>query len=164
MDILISSNLERFLYEISGRDAELISTLMEQLRKEGKYELNQDMKEKLKVLYGNFATEEETISAVRKVYEASDYVIDTHTAVAYDVFEKYRKNTGDNAVTVIASTASPFKFPGSINEALSFADKDTSDFEMIKALSDKLGLKIPIGIEGLDKKEILHRTTCKKMK
>lgn len=162
MDILISSNLERFLYEISGRDAELISTLMEQLRKEGKYELNQHMKEKLKVLYGNFAAEEETISAVRKVYEASDYVIDTHTAVAYDVFEKYRENTGDNAVTVIASTASPFKFPGSINEALSFADNYTSDFEMIKALSDKMGLKIPIGIEGLDKKEILHRTTCKK--
>lgn len=162
MDILISSNLERFLYEISGRDAELISTLMEQLRKEGKYELNQDMKEKLKVLYGNFAAAKETISAVRKVYEASDYVIDTHTAVAYDVFEKYRENTGDNAVTVIASTASPFKFPVSINEALNFADKDTPDFEMIKALSDKLGLKIPAGIEGLNKKEILHRTTCKK--
>ena len=77
MDILISSNLERFLYEISGRNEELISTLMEQLKKEGKYEINEDMKEKLKVLYGDFATEEETLLAVKKVYETSKYVIDT---------------------------------------------------------------------------------------
>lgn len=162
MDILISSNLERFLYEISGRDAELISALMEQLKKEGRYELNGAMKEKLKMLYGDFAAEGETISAISKVYKASDYVIDTHTAVAYEVYEKYKKNSGDSAVTVIASTASPFKFPASINEALNFADKETSDFEMIEALSHKLGLKIPKGIEGLDKKEIRHRTTCGK--
>lgn len=162
MDILISSNLERFLYEISGRDEELISTLMEQLKKDGKYEINEEMKEKLRVLYGDFATEEETLLAVKKVYETSKYVIDTHTAVAYDVYEKYKKNTGDNAATVIASTASPFKFPKSINEVLNFADKDASEFEMVESLSNNLDLKIPKGIEGLDKKEIRHKTTCKK--
>lgn len=162
MDILISSNLERFLYEISGRDEELINNLMKQLKEEGKYEINDEMKEKLKILYGDFADEKETLEAVKKVYETSEYVIDTHTAVAYDVYEKYKKNTYDDSATLIASTASPFKFPRSINEVLNFADSSDSDFEMVQVLSEKMGLKIPRGIEGLDKKEIRHKVTCKK--
>lgn len=162
MDILISSNLERFLYEISGRDEELISNLMKQLKEEGKYEITEDMKEKLKILYGDFADEKETLEAVKKVYETSEYVIDTHTAVAYDVYEKYKKATQDDRTVVIASTASPFKFPRSINEVLNFADSSASDFEMVQVLSDKMGLKIPKGIEGLEEKEIRHRVTCKK--
>lgn len=162
MDILISSNLERFLYEISGRDEKVINGLMDQLKKEGKYEITESMKEKLKILYGGCASQEETTSAVKKVYEASNYVIDTHTAVAYEVYEKYKKNTGDNTVALIASTASPFKFPRSINEVLNFADSDASDFQMVDELSNKLVLKMPKGIEGLDKKEVLHKTTCKK--
>lgn len=162
MDILISSNLERFLYEISGRDEKVINGLMDQLKKEGKYEITENMKEKLKILYGGCASQEETTSAVKKVYEASNYVIDTHTAVAYEVYEKYKKNTGDNTVALIASTASPFKFPRSINEVLNFADSDASDFQMVDELSNKLVLKMPKGIEGLDKKEVLHKTTCKK--
>lgn len=162
MDILISSNLERFLYEISGRDEKVINRLMDQLKKEGKYEITENMKEKLKILYGGCASQDETTSAVKKVYEASNYVIDTHTAVAYEVYEKYKKNTGDNTVALIASTASPFKFPRSINEVLKFADSDASDFQMVDELSNKLVLKMPKGIEGLDKKEVLHKTTCKK--
>lgn len=162
MDILISSNLERFLYEISGRDEELIDTLMKQLKEEGKYEINEEMKEKLKILYGDFADEKETLAAVKKVYETSEYVIDTHTAVAYEVYEKYKKNTYDDRAAVIASTASPFKFPRSINEVLNFANSSASDFEMVQVLSEKMGLKIPRGIEGLDKKEIRHKVTCKK--
>lgn len=162
MDILISSNLERFLYEISGRDEELIDNLMKQLKEEGKYEINEEMKEKLKILYGDFADEKETLAAVKKVYETSEYVIDTHTAVAYEVYEKYKKNTYDDRAVVIASTASPFKFPRSINEVLNFANSSASDFEMVQVLSEKMGLKIPRGIEGLDKKEIRHKVTCKK--
>ena len=162
MDILISSNLERFLYEISGRDEELINNLMKQLKEEGKYEINEEMREKLKILYGDFADEKETLAAVKKVYETSAYVIDTHTAVAYDVYEKYKKNTYDDRAVVIASTASPFKFPRSINEVLNFADSSASDFEMVQVLSKKMGLKIPRGIEGLEKKEIRHKVTCKK--
>ncbi|GIM27656.1 threonine synthase [Clostridium polyendosporum] len=162
MDILISSNLERFLYEISGGNAELINALMEQLKTEGKYEITEDMKEKLKVLYGGFATEDETLAAVKKVYDTASYVIDTHTAVAYDVYEQYKKNTGDESVTVIASTASPFKFPRSINDVLNFADSTASDFEMVEELSKKFDIKIPKGIQGLDKKEIRHEATCKK--
>lgn len=162
MDILISSNLERFLYEISGRDEELIDNLMKQLKEEGKYEINEEMKEKLKILYGDFADEKETLAAVKKIYETSEYVIDTHTAVAYEVYEKYKKNTYDDRAAVIASTASPFKFPRSINEVLNFANSSASDFEMVQVLSEKMGLKIPRGIEGLDKKEIRHKVTCKK--
>lgn len=162
MDILISSNLERFLYEISDRNEELINTFMEQLKKEGKYEITDKMKEKLKALYGNFASEEETLSAVKKVYDNSNYVIDTHTAVAYDVYEKYKKATGDDAVTVIASTASPFKFPKSINEVLHFSENNVSEFEMVRNLSNNMKLKIPKGIDGLDKKEIRHKVTCEK--
>jgi threonine synthase len=162
MDILISSNLERFLYEISDRDGELIDNLMAQLKKEGKYEIKEDMKESLRVLYGGFANEEETLEAVKKVYETSKYVLDTHTAVAYDVYEKYKEDTCDESVTVIASTASPFKFPRSINEVLNFADSSASDFEMVQVLSEKMNLKIPKGIKGLEKKEIRHTVTCKK--
>jgi threonine synthase len=162
MDILISSNLERFLYEISGRDEGLVNNLMKQLKEEDKYEINEDMKEKLKILYGDFADGKETLAAVKKIYETSEYVIDTHTAVAYEVYEKYKKNTHDDRAVVIASTASPFKFPRSINDVLNFADSSASDFEMVQVLSKKMGLKIPRGIESLEKKEIYHKVTCKK--
>lgn len=162
MDILISSNLERYLYEISGRDGKIVKELMDQLKDIGRYEINNNMKEKLKGLYGGFSGEKETLDAIKAVYEASDYVIDTHTAVAYDVYDEYKKNTGDKSVTVIASTASPFKFPKSINEALNFADRNSSEFEMIDELSRNLAVKMPRGILGLEKKQVLHEATCKK--
>lgn len=162
MDILISSNLERFLYELSGRDEKLINTFMKQLKKDGRYKVTEAMKEKLKVLYGDFATEQETIFAIKKVYKACSYIIDTHTAVAYSVFEKYTENTGDNSVTLIVSTASPFKFPKSINEALNFGSRNASDFELMQELAAKLGLSIPKCIKELEKKEIHHKTVCKK--
>lgn len=162
MDILISSNLERFLFEISGRDSSIVSGLMDRLRREGVYEINADMKENLKVIYGGFADEAETLEAIKKVFEISGYVIDTHTAVAYAVYERYKEETGDIRAAVIASTASPFKFPKSINEALHFADSGATEFEMVKQLSEKMDLRIPKGIQGLDEKEVRHKTTCAK--
>ncbi|MCM8710904.1 threonine synthase [Clostridium sp. SYSU_GA19001] len=162
MDILISSNLERFLYEISGRDNKLITMLMEQLSKEGWYEINEEMKKKLECLYADFATEDETLSAVKKVQEDSHYLIDTHTAVAYEVYEKYKKSTGDETVTVIASTASPFKFAGSMNKALNFSDNTVSDFDIIDDMSKKYDIQIPKSIQSLKNKEIRHKVTCKK--
>ena len=162
MDILISSNLERFLYELSGRNAEIVSGLMANLKNEGVYEINQDMKEGLQIVYGGFASEAETIDAIREVYDSSYYVIDTHTAVAYVVYKNYKEESGDGTATIIVSTASPFKFPKSINEALHFADSDSTEFEMVEELSRKMNLKIPKGIQGLDKKEVLHKTTCSK--
>jgi threonine synthase len=162
MDILISSNLERFLYELSGRNAEIVSRLMDKLKRDGVYEINHDMKERLKIVYGGFADEAETIGAIREVYDSSDYVMDTHTAVAYVVYKNYKEESGDGTATVIVSTASPFKFPKSINEALHFADSDSTEFEMVEELSRKMNLRIPKGIQGLDKKEVLHKTTCGK--
>jgi threonine synthase len=162
MDILISSNLERFLYELSGRNEEIIADLMEKLKKDGVYELNQDMKDKLKALYGSFSNQQDTLKAVKEMYEAADYLIDTHTAVAYNVYEEYKKNTGDDSVTVIASTASPFKFPKSINDALSFASKDTSELMMVLQLADKVNMKVPKEVLDLAKKLVRHKETCKK--
>ncbi|MHB8032885.1 threonine synthase [Clostridium botulinum] len=162
MDILISSNLERFLYEISGKDSCLIENLMAELKEKGKYEITEEMKKRLNILYGDFADEDDTLKAIEKVYENSNYLIDTHTAVAYDVYEKYKNKTGDNSVTIIASTASPFKFPKSINEVLNIGHKNASDFELIDLFSDKLNLKLPKGLEGLEEKEICHKVTCKK--
>ncbi|KEI99560.1 threonine synthase [Clostridium botulinum A2B3 87] len=162
MDILISSNLERFLYEISGKDSCLIKNLMAELKEKGKYEITEEMKKRLNILYGDFADEDDTLKAIEKVYENSDYLIDTHTAVAYRVYEKYKNKTGDNRVTIIASTASPFKFPKSINEVLNIGHKNASDFELINLFSDKLNLKLPKGLEGLEEKEIFHKVTCKK--
>ncbi|MBY6872211.1 threonine synthase [Clostridium botulinum] len=162
MDILISSNLERFLYEISGRDSCLIENLMAELKEKGKYEITEEMKKRLNILYGDFADEDDTLKAIEKVYENSDYLIDTHTAVAYRVYEKYKNKTRDNRVTIIASTASPSKFPKSINEVLNIGHKNASDFELINLFSDKLNLKLPKGLEGLEEKEICHKVTCKK--
>ncbi|WP_160680213.1 threonine synthase [Clostridium sp. C8-1-8] len=162
MDILISSNLERFLYEISGKDSEIINKLMQQLKNEGRYEITSAMKERLNCMYGGFATEEETVEAIREVYDASEYVLDTHTAVAYNVFKKYINATKDEAVTVIASTASPFKFPRSVNEALSFENSSASDFDMVEKLSKKFNIRIPKGIDNLESRPIIHKATCYK--
>ncbi|MHC1720754.1 MAG: threonine synthase [Clostridiaceae bacterium] len=162
MDILISSNLERFLYELSGRKEDIIIDLMERLKKEGVYEINQDMKEKLKALYGGFSNQQDTLKAVREVYQTSDYLIDTHTAVAYNVYQEYRKNTGDDSVAVIASTASPFKFPKSINDALNFTGKDEKELMMVLKLADKVKVKVPKEIMDLAKKQIRHKETCKR--
>lgn len=162
MDILISSNLERFLYEISGKDSCLIKNLMTELKENGKYEITEEMKKRLDIFYGDFSDEDDTLKAVEKVYESSEYLIDTHTAVAYKVYEKYKNKTEDNSVTIIASTASPFKFPKSINEVLNIGHENASDFELINLFSDKLNLKLPKGLEGLEEKEICHKVTCKK--
>ncbi|WP_061320446.1 threonine synthase [Clostridium botulinum] len=162
MDILISSNLERFLCEISGKDSCLIKNLMAELKEKGKYEITEEMKKRLDILYGDFSDEDDTLKAIEKVYESSDYLIDTHTAVAYDVYEKYKNKTGDNSATIIASTASPFKFPKSINEVLNMGHENASDFELVNLFSDKLNLKLPKGLEGLEEKEICHKVTCKK--
>lgn len=162
MDILISSNLERLLYAISNDDSELIRDLMNKLSNDGFYEVPENIKEKLTDFYGGFATTNETSETIKKVYEKSNYVIDTHTAVAFSVYEKYKNETGDTKETVIASTASPFKFTRSVSDALNIDTKNKSDFELIEELSKTTGLNIPKSIENLDKREVLHNTICEK--
>lgn len=162
MDILISSNLERLLYEVSGRDSEKVKKLMDKLSEEGIYEIDDDMKERLKDFYGDFASEEETKSMIKEVYEEYDYVIDTHTAVAYHVYKKYVEKTGDDRQTLIASTASPFKFTRSVSDALDIEIEGKSDFQLVYELSEKTGLNIPRSIYKIEDKKVLHDNICPK--
>ena len=114
MDILLSSNLERLLYEISNRDSEEINKLMDSLNTNGVYEISESMKENLSDFYGDFATTGEVYKVINEVYVKENYLMDTHTGVAYVVHKKYVKKVGMNKEVLIASTASPFKFPRSL--------------------------------------------------
>lgn len=160
MDILISSNLERLIYKIAGNDAEKNRNFMEQLGAEGKYEITEEMKEKLREFYGNYANEEETAQTIRQVYEETGYVLDTHTAVGKAVYEKYKKDTQDNTKTVIASTASPFKFTRSIMTAIDKKYEDMEDFQLVDELSELAKIPVPQAIEEIRTAEIRHNTTA----
>lgn len=162
MDILISSNLERLLYELSGENGEVINDLMNQLSSNGVYKVSEDIKEKMSEFYGNFATEDEVCKSISKVYGETSYVMDTHTSVAYTVYEKYKEETKDNTPTIVASTASPFKFTRSVSDSLDIETGGKSDFQLIKELSEKTGIVIPEPIKDLENKEILHNTVCEK--
>ncbi|QXM06448.1 threonine synthase [Crassaminicella indica] len=163
MDILISSNLERLLYEISNHDEGLIRTMMKQLESEEKqYKITPNMQKNLSDFYGGFATDDETLITIKKVYDSSNYVIDTHTAVAYNVYEQYKKETKDKTKTVIVSTASPYKFTKSVLDGLMDKNYEENEFEMIRLLSKITGLDIPKPIKHIDQKPILHFTECEK--
>ncbi len=108
MDILISSNLERLIYKIAGNDAVKNSELMKSLSSTGVYTITDEMKKRLEEFAGGYATETETAATIKRIYESDNYIIDTHTAVAATVYDKYVKETGDTTPTVIASTASPY--------------------------------------------------------
>lgn len=156
MDILVSSNLERLLFEGSGKDGEEIKKLMDSLIKDGIYQVSDKLKEFLKDFYGNFATQEEVSKAISDMYEKEGYLIDTHTAVAQVVYEKYAKETGDNKQVLIASTASPYKFPRSICNALEIDVEGIDDFKVLNKLFEKTKVEIPTNLKDLDKKQILH--------
>lgn len=160
MDILISSNLERLIYRIAGNSAEKNSQLMKSLRETGKYEITPDMKAQLSDFYGNYATEEEDAAAIKRLYEDTGYVIDTHTAVAATVYEKYKKDTGDDTVTVIASTASPYKFTRSVMNAIDSKYDSMSDFELVDELSKLSNVAVPKAIEEIRTAPVLHDTVC----
>lgn len=160
MDILISSNLERLLYHLSGDDAEEVGGYMEALEKDKFYEVSHKVKEGMKDFYGGFADVSETNRTIGELYKNENYLVDTHTAVAYRVYEDYRKETGDDTVTVIASTASPYKFADSVAKSIGLPGED-SGFAYVRAISEKTGVKIPAGLVGLDEKPIRHRGVIK---
>lgn len=160
MDILISSNLERLIYQIAGEDSDVNAELMKQLASEGKYEITEQMKSNLVDFYGNYATEKDTADVIKKIYDKFGYVIDTHTAVAASVYEKYVSETKDNTKTVIASTASPFKFTRSVMNAIDTKYDSLSDFELVDELSKISKLKVPKAIEEIRTAPVLHDTVC----
>lgn len=156
MDILVSSNLERLLYEASGRNGEEVAELMNALNTKGVYKVSPKIKEFLKDFYGNYANQEEVNNAINNMYSKEGYLIDTHTAVAKVVYDKYVKETGDNKKVLIASTASPYKFPRSICKALDIDVEGISDFEVVNKLNQVTKMDIPTNLKDLDKKQILH--------
>ena len=160
MDILISSNLERLIYRIAGNNAAKNKELMTALTGDGKYTITDDMKKELADFYGNYASEEETAQTIKKVYESDGYIMDTHTAVAATVYDKYVAKTNDTHKTVIASTASPYKFTRSVMTAIDPEYDKKSDFELIDELNKLSGVKIPQAIEDIRTAPVRHNTVC----
>lgn len=162
MDILISSNLERLLYRIAGEDAGTNAALMESLAKTGVYEITDQMREQLADFYGNYASEKETSDRIRSMYENTGYVLDTHTAVASAVYQKYVEDTKDETVTVIASTASPFKFTRNVMNAIDEKYDAMSDFELIDELSAISSVDVPAAVVQLKTAPVVHDHVCDK--
>lgn len=158
MDILISSNLERLIYKIAGADAEANKELMKSLSEAGKYDITESMKAQLADFYGEYASEAETAEEIREVYEKTGYVLDTHTAVASKVRRKYLAETKDETKTVIASTASPYKFTRSVMNAIDEKYDKMSDFELVDELNKISGVAVPKAIEEIRTAPVLHDT------
>ena len=151
MDILISSNLERLLFDIEPEE-EVISGSMKALGEEGFFEMEAYAAD----FHADFAVEDEVRSEIKKVYESFDYLMDPHTAVASRVYEKYKKESGDSAKTVIVSTASPYKFAKMVAGSIGLDTKGKNEFEIIEELGKKTGVPIPSEIRSLKDKEIVH--------
>ncbi len=164
MDILVSSNLERWLWSIHGKEAQKVKELMESLRNKGFYQITDTVaKQKLEDFYGEFASQEECRQSIKEVFEESKYLLDPHTAVAFTVYQKYRKETQDyKTKTVIAATASPFKFTKSVMESLDSRYQEFDDFALIKEMSDLIEVPVPVGIKDIEKRPIQHPLVCKK--
>lgn len=162
MDILISSNLERLLFELYDRDDRAVTRLMDDLKKTGRYELKEDLKEVLgQEFYADYATEEDTAHTIHEVFEQEHYLMDPHTAVAMHVYESYRRTSGDRTPTVVASTANPYKFTPDVLFALT--DKKEKDaFLAAGRLKLVTGEPIPPRIAELKTKEILHDNFARK--
>ncbi|MEN6348110.1 MAG: threonine synthase, partial [Syntrophomonas sp.] len=160
MDILISSNLERLLYEITGHDAARVAGWMEALKNQGRYEVDAaTLAEVQNIFWSEFCTDEETLAAIRSTWDKCRYLLDTHTAVAVNVYKKYlAAHQEDGVPAIIASTASPFKFGSSVAQAVLAPEvaAGKNEFSILNLLSDYTGLRIPEGIKNLDQKPVLH--------
>jgi len=163
MDILVSSNLERLIYLSCGCDAEKNAQLMALLSSEGRYEISDDMRERMADFVGGYAKESEVHGRIKELYDKTGYVVDTHTGVAATVYEKYVSATGDKAVTVIASTASPYKFSKAVVGAIrGELPENADDFEIIDELSRLSNTKIPTAVEELKSAPVRHKAECER--
>lgn len=160
MDILISSNLERLIYKIADNDAEKNAAFMKALNSDGKYTISDDMKAKLDDFVGGYASEQDTLDVIKRIYDNCGYVIDTHTAVAASVYADYKATTGDATKTVIASTASPYKFTRSVMEAIAPSKSTEDDFVLVDTLEEMSGVRIPDAVAEIRTADVLHKTVC----
>jgi len=163
MDILISSNLERLLFDLCGKDDEQLKSWMSALSKDGIYDVGSDMLDKIKELFcAGFCDDEGAKLAIKETFENNNYLCDTHTAVAVNVCNQYKKDTGDRNPIVIASTASPYKFSKSVLEALQPVPSDADDFEIADILAKKTGTQIPPQLAQLKSKHVRFTQVCEK--
>lgn len=160
MDILISSNLERLIYLVSGQDSDKTRELMDALKAHGVYTVTAEMKERLTDFAAGFATEEQVKETISEIYQETGYVLDTHTAVASAVCKEYREESKDRRKTVIASTASPYKFAGSVMTAIDEKYQTADSFTLIDELQKISCTEIPNAIEEIRNAEIRHTREC----
>ena len=155
MDILISSNLERLLYHLSGGNGEEIRNLMAGLDESKSYQVSESIRSGMEKFWGGCASVEETNETIGSMYKDNGYLIDTHTAVAYKVYRDYVEETGDTTPAIIASTASPYKFAESVALSIGLEERE-SGFEYIKEIEEKTGVPVPAALRDLDSKPIRH--------
>lgn len=160
MDILISSNLERLIYLITGQSEEQNRAYMKALRENGRYEISAEQKGRLDDFYGGFATEAENAAGIKRHFEEFSYITDTHTGVAACVYDKYVQETGDTTPTVIVSTASPYKFARSVMTAIDPSLEKEDDFALIEKLHETGGVAIPQAIREIMNADVRHKTEC----
>ncbi len=160
MDILISSNLERLIYLICGEDSQKTKELMEGLRDGGTYTITEEMRAKLSDFAAGFASEEETAACIKRIYDKTGYVMDTHTAVASSVCTQYKSRKGDPRKCVVASTASPYKFVKSVMTAIDGRYGTTDEFSLFKELKKVSGVDMPQAIREILDAEVIHTLEC----
>ncbi len=165
MDILISSNLERMVYHLCGNDSETTAALQNSLAKTGRYSIDEKMLEELKKLYfGGCCNDSETLETIHAKFEKYGYLCDTHTAVAVKVYDEYVAETGDGKPTVIASTASPYKFSASVLKAVDGTKCSNDEFGMVDALSEATSTAAPAPIKALKGAVPRFNNVCEKDK
>lgn len=162
MDILISSNLERLICQIADGDTKQTKAMMDALGADGAYTITEAMKSGLKDFYGNFTDQAETKAYIKKAFDETGYLMDPHTAVGYGVYDKYLAETGDKTTTVVASTASPYKFTRSTMTALSSEFDTIDDFALVDEMYKTSKVEIPNAIHEVLEAEIRHKELCKK--
>ncbi len=161
MDILISSNLERLLYDLTDCDDKAVSEMMESLKADGHYTVPAAVLEKLQARFvGGYSDDEGVAATIRDTFEKHNYLLDTHTAVAVRVYEQYREKTGDETPTVIASTANPYKFSASVLSALGKDDMQADEFEKVELLQSSTGVAAPASLLSLREKEVRFPDIC----
>lgn len=153
MDILISSNLERLLYHLSDGNYKKVAEAMESLNKDKIYLWDKNYDD---LIYANFAGEEDVKDAIKNTYDSYKYLIDPHTAVAVSVYEKYKKETGDDTKTIIASTANPLKFPDKVLNSLGI-DGGDDDFEKLEKIGELMAKEVPENLSALKDMQVIHK-------
>ncbi len=161
MDILISSNLERLLYDLTDRNDKAVADMMNALKNDGRYTVPANVLEKLQASFvGGYSDDEGVAETIRNTFDKHNYLLDTHTAVAVRVYEQYREQTGDTTPTVIASTANPYKFSASVLDALGKNEANADEFQKVELLQTATGVAAPDSLLSLREKQVRFADIC----